>query len=271
MKYTHTFDLVHRILLFAGSVTLVVISVDFLEPGWNALASWNPFDGFDLVLAVAAIAGFFGGLYLSAKVLERTLLPGWAFTWAYALTSAHVRLSTDEAERLTPLVDGSCPTGWLNLTRIRTLSREERKVALSFVANRFAQENGRAVPFPAVDEAMRQAEQAEEQAKRRAAEEEAHRKAREERKASGGEYRGSNGGAGASGTDAVTQALAVLGFTGGRPPFEVIRHVYRKKIADYHPDRFEGKDEALRRFVEDRAKAINAAYQVLECAYGAKS
>lgn len=271
MRYTHTFDFVHRVLLFVGSAVLLFMVVDFLEPAWNALALWNPFEGFDLVLVLLSIAGAFGGLYVAAQVLGRTLLPGWPFTWAYALTSARVRLTADDAERLTPLVNGSYPLAWLNLSKLRKLSREERKPALYYVANRFAKEQGQPVPFPAFEEAMRQAEEADERPRRRAAEEESRRRQHEGKDAGKEQGQDSNAKQRRQGADDVAQALSVLGLSGTRPDFEAVRQAYRKKIADYHPDRFEGKDEALRHFVEERAKAINAAYQVLERAYGVKS
>lgn len=67
--------------------------------------------------------------------------------------------------------------------------------------------------------------------------------------------------------------------SGPRPWYEVlqvpayaslddVKLAYRRRIAEYHPDRTSGLGEDLRKLAEDRAKEINVAYDTALRAFG---
>ena len=50
--------------------------------------------------------------------------------------------------------------------------------------------------------------------------------------------------------------------------FDDVKQAYRRRIAEYHPDRASGLGEELRQLAESRAKEINVAYDAALRAFG---
>jgi DnaJ-domain-containing protein 1 len=58
----------------------------------------------------------------------------------------------------------------------------------------------------------------------------------------------------------------------GVPPFatlDEIKAAYRRRIAEYHPDKVAGLGDELRALAETKSKEINAAYEAALRAFGA--
>ncbi len=67
------------------------------------------------------------------------------------------------------------------------------------------------------------------------------------------------------------ESLRILGIVGFPTSFESVKTAYRKKISQYHPDRFAGEPPEVLRYAEETAKNLNTAYSILEKHYRAVS
>jgi len=58
--------------------------------------------------------------------------------------------------------------------------------------------------------------------------------------------------------------LRALGFHEAPSSFEPIKQAYRRKISQFHPDKFAGERTEVVQTMEETAKRLNAAYTYLE-------
>lgn len=69
-------------------------------------------------------------------------------------------------------------------------------------------------------------------------------------------------------TDSLTSSsLRVLGLQSMPADFATIRQTYRRKVAQFHPDKFANESKDVIRYAEETTKALNAAYAHLEHVY----
>ena len=63
-------------------------------------------------------------------------------------------------------------------------------------------------------------------------------------------------------------ALEILGLNQRPDDFEVVKKAYRRKISEFHPDKFIEERPEVVRYAEETSKRLNVAYAFLEESYG---
>lgn len=73
----------------------------------------------------------------------------------------------------------------------------------------------------------------------------------------------------ATGDARVAECLNVLGLKELPATFSTIKSAYRRKIGEFHPDKFAGKKPEVLQYAEEMAKKLNVAYAYLEQRFAA--
>ena len=183
--------------------------------------------------------------------LVARLLPGWLPTYLYVRWSLRTPITRDEARKLSFLFDGSLNGVRYSFIYLRSVEEGRRRESLKLTANRIADQWGRFRPFGSFEERF------------------AHYQAN----ANAGKHRNSEPQNHAADPESVFEipdseevcaALRVLDLTTKPQSFAEIRRAYRRKINEYHPDKFARARPEIIRCADETAKNINTAYQHLE-------
>jgi hypothetical protein len=189
-----------------------------------------------LLTIAYAIGGYVAGILL----LSKTLLPPWLPSYGRVRYLLSTEISTAEAQKVSFLFDGSLGGVWYPLWSLRKIDKAFRKEALFRLANRIASDHGLHRPFVMPEDFAGQEPHAETKTNPQQ-KSEAHR------------------------TDLLTSSsLRVLGLESMPTDFATIRQTYRRKVAQFHPDKFTNESSEVIRYAEETTKALNSAYAHLE-------
>jgi len=245
MSGTHILD---RVRLGTGVVTASVIGFQALE----ALDPLGTFVGSHLrgqvsesVATVLGIASFLALFWVVAWGVFNSVFQRWICDWIYLRCIVWIPVTRSEAKATAFLFDGSLG-GWWPLVGIRKVPRQHRRLAFQVTANDIAISHQLAPPFAAVEEMRAAAEKARREAEQRAAQ--ANTKAERQRAME----------------EADRSALAELGLTSLATSFEEIRNAYRRRVGQFHPDRFANAPAPVQERFKQRTQSINAAYSHLQ-------
>nr|WP_146032299.1 J domain-containing protein [Stutzerimonas stutzeri] len=192
---------------------------------------------------ILGIGIFIGTLAFAPLIYSKTVLPWWSSSWLYVRLNLGVSIDPAEAEKISFLFDGSMPGGkWYPLHGFREIEGEFRREALFVFANRVSRENGWKIPFPEYEPAQE------------------NRTKEENVRDSGAAQR-------ARIEQIIMESHRVLGITELPTSFDAVKMAYRRKIAQYHPDKFAGEQAEVIRYAEETAKKLNGAYSILEKYY----
>jgi DnaJ-domain-containing protein 1 len=224
-------------LAVVGAVTAIIQPIS--SPIEQLLVA-NALDWFWILLSIAyGIGTYIAGVML----LSKTLLPHWLPTYGRVRYLLATEISTDEAQKVSFLFDGSLGGIWYPLWSLRKIDKAFRKEALFRLANRIASNHGLHRPFVMPEDFVGQEAQTETK-KNPQQKSETHR------------------------TDHLTSSsLRVLGLQSMPTDFATIRQTYRRKVAQFHPDKFANESKEVIRYSEETTKALNAAYAHLENVY----
>lgn len=253
IRFTHVYDLLYRGVVIFAAIVLTGITCDFV----GALAlpleqylktvqlSWLWSGG----VWAFAIGGYIGAWLL----LERTLLPSWLPTYCHVRFELSTKITGDEAKLLGFLFDGSLGGVWYPLESLAKLAPEYRREALFRFGNKIAKEQWGRTLFPMPEDQVWRYEsghQAQGPASEKAAN--SRREPRTE--------------------DPRTEAsLETLGLRHMPAAFAEVKAAYRRKIGEFHPDRFAGERPEVIEWAEDMAKKLNGAYAYLEKRFAGKA
>lgn len=193
---------------------------------------------------IAGIGVFICIVAYAPMVFGKTVWPWWMPTWCYARFTLGVSVTKEEADQLGFLFDGSMNGLWYPLNGIKTLDKEYRREALFRFANHVARENGWYQPFPEYTETP---------------------KAKTTRAGAAGNAEQRQ--ARPTQDEVVAAALRLIGVTHPRPTPEEIKQAYRRKVMQYHPDRFGADSAEVRKYAEEMTKKLNLAYEFLQATY----
>lgn len=249
IRFTHGFDLLHKIGGMVGGLALVALGAELIEPiaePFRIILQGNDLGWAWVILVIAyGIAGYLGAVFL----LCRTVWPTWLPTWLHVRASLWTRVTPVEAAKLGFLFDGSLDGRWFPMGAIRRISPEYRREALFRFANKIAQDEGWRRPFS----------MSEDHVARNGAARQGRRDSTSEKEGAAQDGR--------SRDDQYARALGILGLGVGPNEFSDIRSAYRKKISEFHPDKFSGARPEVVRYSEEMSKSLNAAYEYLEKKY----
>lgn len=247
IRFTHGYDLLHKIALMGGAVTVALLASEIVEPLSQPLKYFLANRDLDWIWVVLVIAYAIGSYVGSVVLLTRTVLPYWLPTLLYVRTALFTTVSADEATRLSFLFDGSLDGGWYPLGFLRKIEREYRREALFQFANKIAAQHQFVRPFPEAEPQPKARQQAHQHAHREAHQE----RTQQETAQSAHELQ-------------IAACLKILGLSSMPERFDVIRMAYRRKISQYHPDKFAGDKPEVVQYGEEMSKRINQAYAYLE-------
>lgn len=254
-RYTHVYDLAHRVLRMVGALMVTLSALEIVEPISQPIHRYLSDRGqqaeWGLLATCFVVGAYAGGVFL----LNRTLLQPWLSTNLYVHTILLTRVTREEALRLSFLFDGSLRGSlygaWYPLSYLRHLDNECRRDALFHFANRVAARFHYSRPFP-------EAEPREEARTRSGADDSGWNERRDSRRAESLQQH----------EQAIMQSLRLLGLSALPKDFVEIKQAYRRKISQFHPDKFAGAAADVVHYRQEMAKKINFAYAYLEKAYG---
>jgi len=244
MRFTHGYDALFKVGTMFGGLVLVSAGAQLLSPiadpiertlkshDWGGL--WS------LITLAYGIGGYIGAIVL----LGETVLPHWGPTYLYARFTLGTPINADEAGRLEFLF-GGLGGRWYPLTSIRTIDPDYRREALFRFANKVAELYGLHRPFVMPEDRMNQSERSGPTAKPSSHDADAERDQ-------------------VVPDNRIKVCLELLGLRQMPPTFDPIRQAYRRKIREFHPDKFVGERPEVLRAAEEVSKRLNAAYEFLE-------
>jgi len=234
-RYTHKYDATHdtmRIIwAFIGSFVVVAL----LEKIRYKLS---------LPRGLTAIINltFFIWIPVVSEISKKTFWPSWLPTWRYVRNTLGVKIDKNEALKLTFLFDGSLGGQWFPLIGVKSIEEPYRKEALFRFANHIASGYGWSDPFPEYED--------------RSKNDKNSRNNDEKNNENLSQHSDRN-------QAAKQEALRAVGVNKNNATWEEIKHSYRRKIMQYHPDRYVNEDPELIKYAEEMAKKINEAYAYL--------
>jgi hypothetical protein len=252
IRFTHIYDLLHKMGTMVGGFTVAVAVADILQPvsrvieqeltrlGWTWL--WI------VIMWAYIIGGFIGAVYL----INKTILPTWLPTFLHVRFTLFTKISPREAERLHFLFDGTLGGKWYPLGYLRKIDPDYRRETLFRFANQIASDHGWRHPF----------QMPEDQVSWETPRSPHGARSTEEAQGSQPPY--------STTTAQVAAALRVIGLKDPPTSFEPIKQAYRRKISQFHPDKFAGERPEVIHYREETAKRLNAAYTFLERNYMAR-
>lgn len=245
IRYTHGYDLLYRLVLMVGTFVVLALGFDLLAPIDGIVKRLLP----EWLYMIAIIAAIIFGIAGSVTLLSKTVLPGWLPSFLHVRFSLFTKISPSEAELLSFLFDGSLGGIWYPLGTIRKIDPEFRREALFRFANKIAAERGWRQPFAMPEDSLRN-----------------------QRQEPQNEANHSQQSAGREGTQqtSISQdqqaeiCLQILGLREAPKSFDAIKTAYRRKIREFHPDKFSGERAEVLQYAEEMSKRLNAAYAYLE-------
>lgn len=230
---------------------LFAVAADLFSPVdrivQRSLPSW--------LYVILAIGFLFVGFVGAVIVLTKTILPHWLPTYLYVRVSLFTPISRDEAEKVSFLFDGSLDGKWFPLHVLRKLEREYRNEALQRIANKIADERELRRPFTMPEDRYA----------RREKESDSPRSASDQ-----GGTSNTRSAPGVTYEEHVHVCLRLVGLEKKPESFEEIKAAYRRKIKEYHPDKFAGEKAEVIRYAEEMSKKLNVAYSYLKRLYQSK-
>ena len=243
------YDLLHKMGTMAGGFMVTAAGVDILNPLSRLIEQELTRYGWNWLWIAIVVAYFIGGYLASVFLINKTILPTWLPTFLHVRFTLFTKISPREAERLHFLFDGSLGGKWYPLGYLRKIDPDYRRETLFRFANQIATDHGWRHPFQMQEdrvswETPRSADGA-----------------RSSEQAQGPQPSPST-------TEAqVAAALRILGLQDPPTSFDPIKHAYRRKISQFHPDKFAGERPEVIHYREETAKRLNAAYTFLERNY----
>lgn len=239
ISYTNVYQFLYKIILLIGSFIALFVVFTIIEAIPNSVIDWIP----SWLESILGIGIFIGTLVFAPMVYSKTIIPRWIPCWLYVRLNLGVPINTSEAEKVGFLFDGSMPRGqWYPLRGFRKIEQEFRREALFAFANRMSRQNGWKIPFPEYESV--QANRARED---KVQDSRAAQQARVEK--------------------IIRESHQILGITEIPTTFDVVKMAYKRKISQYHPDKFAGDQPEVIRYAEETAKRLNGAYSILEKYY----
>lgn len=205
----------------------------------DSAIDWMP----EWLQIILGIGVFIGTLAYAPLVYSKTILPWWIPSWLYVRLNLGVPINTSEGEKISFLFDGSMPGGcWYPLHGFKKIEKEFRREALFVFANRVSIENGWQIPFPEYEPVQTN-------------------------RAKEGQAQDSRAAQQARIEQIIRESHRILGITEVPTTFDAVKKAYRRKIAQYHPDKFAGEQPQVIRYAEETAKKLNGAYSILKKYY----
>ena len=183
--------------------------------------------------------------------LVARLLPGRLPTYLYLRWSLRTPITRDEARKLSFLFDGSLNGVRYSFIYLRSVEEGRRRESLKLTANRIADQWGRFRPFGSFEERFAHYQANANAGKHQPNEPRDHTPDPEPVFE-------------IPDSESVCASLRVLGLHTKPQSFAEIRRAYRRKINEYHPDKFARARPEIIRCADETAKNINTAYQHLE-------
>jgi len=197
--------------------------------------------GFEWVWTIIIIAYFFVGYFWSIILINKTIWPFWLPTFLYVRMTLRTSITGAEAAKLSYLFDGTLGGQWYPFRAIKKIETGYRKEALFRFANKIADDNNWVHPFDMPEDRAR------EEFQRQRTEDGRQKSTRT-----------------SASEPEVEYSLNILGLYAVPSNFDVIKQAYRRKIREFHPDKFVDEKPDVLKYVEETAKRINAAYAYLE-------
>lgn len=241
IKYTHTLDLLHKLTVMASGLIVVGAATELIRPLATVFERHLIENDMAWLWTLITIAYGIGGYIAAIVLLSKTLLPPWLPTFIRVRFLLATEISALEAEKMNFLFDGTLGGAWYPLWSLRKVDAAYRKEALLRFTNRIASDHGLQKPSAMPEDFQRQ----ERQGARANPEPNAHEKTPRK--------------------DSLTSSsLSVLGLQEMPADFTNIKQAYRRKVAQFHPDKFANEPREVIRYAEETTKTLNAAYAHLE-------
>ncbi|MEQ1658681.1 MAG: J domain-containing protein [Hylemonella sp.] len=253
IRFTHGWDLLYRIGLFFAGLYLLTAVNTMVEPMTTPIEQFLKYRTSNGWFWDVLVIGYFiFGVISCVLLLKRTLLPPWIPTLLYVRLHIDTKISPQEAQKVAFLFDGSLDGTWYPLGQLSKIHPDYRNETLFRFANKIASEQGwRKIFEMPEDRSWRQREQS--------------------------QHEGANGGTGPSSTppqptprDIALIAASQLGLTELPPDIETVKKAYRRKVQEFHPDKFAGAKPELLQHAEETTKRLNAAFAYLDKYYGSQ-
>ncbi len=239
ISYTNGYQFLYKIILIIGNFIALGVVFTIIDSIPDSAIDWMP----EWLQIILGIGIFIGTLTFAPLIYSKTILPWWISSWLYIRLNLGVSVNSSEAEKSSFLFDGSMPGGkWYPLHGFRKIEAEFRREALFVFANRVSRDNGWKIPFPEYEPV-----QTNRKGEEKAQDSGAAQQERIER--------------------IIRESHRVLGITEIPTTFEAVKMAYRRKIAQYHPDKFAGEQSEVVKYAEETAKNLNGAYSILEKYY----
>ena len=247
IRFTHGYDLLFKIGAMVGGVMIVAAGADLLSPISNSIERGLKSSNLEWVWIILMWAYIIGGYIGAIMLLGKTILPYWLPTYLHVRFSIFTKITPNEAEQLGFLFDGSLGGIWYPLSAIRKIDPEFRREALFRFANKIAAEHGWQKPFAMPEDAIAgQRQQSQQQGN------------------SSYQSTGSTGKQPAPQDQQAVVCLQILGLSEMPKSFDAVKLAYRRKIREFHPDKFAGERAEVLQYAEETSKRLNVAYAYLE-------
>lgn len=172
----------------------------------------------------------------------------------YVRFSILTKISPSEAARLTFLFDGSIGGIWYPLGALRKIDPVFRREALFRFANKIAAEHGWHSPFAMPEDSLNRKRQ----------------QSTDHENSSGQSTEGTRNHQ-TSHDQQTTVCLQILGLRDAPKTFDEVKVAYRRKIREFHPDKFSGERPEVLQYAEETSKRLNIAYAYLERHFAEKA
>lgn len=229
-----------RVLLYLGLWVFIVSFIVHASKGSNILSSFQ----------VPLFLAFCAGVFVWVPWIVGRLLPRWVTSWLYLRISLRVSVSWEEARKVSFLFDGTRNGEHRPCWFLRDLHEDIRLDALKKTANHIADLWSMARPFDSSRAADHSPAASHGHAKRKPA--------------SPNHESAPARGIDLPDSEEVHASLRVLDLYTKPQSFDEIKRAYRRKISEYHPDKFVGAKAGVVLCANEIAKSINTAYGHLE-------
>lgn len=245
IRFTHGYDLLFKIGAMVGGIMLVAVGADLLSPIAKALEHGLKRNNLEWLWIILMWAYIIGGYIGAIMLLGKTILPYWLPTYLHVRFSLFTKITPDEADRLDFLFNGSLGGIWYPLSSIRKIDCEFRREALFGFANKIATENGWRRPFAMPENNNQQRQQF-------------------QQRANASDQTAQNSYSQPTVDAQISVCLEILGLNQMPASVEAVKLAYRRKIKEFHPDKFAGERPEVIQYAEETSKRLNVAYAFLE-------
>ena len=243
IRFTHGYDLLFKIGGMVGGIMIVAAGADLISPISNSIERGLKSSNLEWLWIILMLAYLIGGYIGAIMLLGKTILPYWLPTYLHVRFSIFTKITPDEAERLSFLFNGSLGGIWYPLGSIRKIDPEFRREVLFRFANKIATENRWRKPFEMPEDSI---------AGKRQQSNNSH------------QFAGNAERQQAPQDQHAVVCLQILGFREMPKSFDAIKLAYRRKIREFHPDKFAGERAEVLQCAEEASKRLNVAYAYLE-------